>query len=87
MNNGRLITIQDLMNDNENPIHLSSNPMIAQEQATKYYNATIYKSYRPWWKYMIFDRNKNKFVHFGHMSIIDMTMENNHYLKCYEFKK
>lgn len=51
------------------PIYEWSNPKQAQKMAYKYLgkSAVIYKSFKPDKKYMIYDPNNDKMVHFGQM--------------------
>ncbi len=52
-----------------------SNPKQAQIKARKYLgkNATLYKSTRRNKKYMIFNPNNNKWIHFGQLDYKDYT--------------
>jgi len=52
-----------------------SSPKLAQIKAKKYLgkNAILYKSSRKNNKYMIFDPNNNKWIHFGQLNYEDYT--------------
>ena len=56
-------------------LELFSNPLEAQRKAYEYLgnDATLYKSTRKNKKYMVFDKNNNKYVHFGQIGYIDYT--------------
>jgi hypothetical protein len=65
-----------------------SDPELAQEKAFKKYgkDALLYLSSRKNKKYMIFDKNNNKWVHFGQIPYEDFTKHHNearrqHFLK------
>jgi len=56
-----------------------SNPEIAQKKAFEYLGplADIYPSWNPKKKYVIYDPNNNKFIHFGQMMYEDHTKHQN----------
>ena len=56
-----------------------SNPEIAQKMAYKYLGKTadIYQSWKPEKKYVIYNPDKNKFIHFGQMGYEDFTQHQN----------
>lgn len=58
-----------------NPIWKVSNPLIAQKQLHKYIgkNAELFLSTRKDKKYMVFDPNLDKMIHFGNLNYEDFT--------------
>lgn len=56
-----------------------SNPEIAQKRAFKYLgkDAILYKSFKKNKKYMIYNPNKNHFIHFGQIPYEDYTKHQN----------
>jgi hypothetical protein len=75
--NINLLKAVEIPKDDE--LYNFSNPKEAQKKAFKYIDksAILYKSSNPKKKYMIFDPNINKMVHFGQMDFEDATHHNN----------
>lgn len=67
-NGGNLLKAVDIPIDDL--LYKYSNPKEAQKNAFKYIdkNAVLYKSSNPKKKYMIYDPNKNKMIHFGSLN-------------------
>lgn len=65
---GKLVKAVDVPYDDK--LYDYSNPKEAQKKAFKYINksAILYKSSNPKKKYMIYDPNKNKMIHFGSLN-------------------
>jgi len=50
-----------------------SNPKEVANRAKRFYHTTVYRSTRPTKKYMIFDNQNKKWIHFGQMYYEDYT--------------
>lgn len=77
INNNNLISALKIPKSDD--IWNYSNPITAQKKAFNYLgeNAVIYKSIKPKKKFMIFDPNNNKWIHFGQMGWEDYNFHKN----------
>ena len=57
----------------DDPIWEFSDPLKVLKNAKKSYQQEVYRSYKPAKKYMIYDKNNEKWVHFGQMGYEDFT--------------